>query len=517
MNSKITRRDFLKLASTLPPVLSLPPSVLRSAQDQAAAPSILVLVFDAWSAHNISLYGYPRRTTPNLEQLAEKAIVYHNHYAGGHFTVPGTASLLTGTLPWRHNIYHEPFKLKEDYQQTNLFGLFPDYRRFAYTHNLLAEDIIRQMRESLDTIKPWQDLYYWKVPIQRMFLEDSDTSSLSWIRSMDTLKNGFANSLFLSRIWSYLTNRKNEQLADTYPLGLPNFNKSYSFIPEAAIDWLAKYAPSASNPSITYYHMFPPHDPYNTRVDFYRTFARDGFSPLSKPEHFMSNEISDQENKSLQRAYDEYILYVDDEIDRLFQMLKSSGSLDNTWVVLTSDHGEIFERGLQAHKKPSFYEPLARVPLLIFPPGRQNRVDIHTPTSAVDILPTLLSITGKPIPAAVEGKVLPPFGQDDPNRLIFQIDSQFSGFKMPDPTGSIMVRSGSYKLICHFGNAKYYEVLQGERVFELYNLEEDPEELVNLFPEELGIANRLLDEINAKLASEGIDLQIQFPANPAKN
>ena len=517
MNSKITRRDFLKLASTLPPVLSLPPSVLRSTEDQTAAPNILVVLFDAWSAHNISLYGYPRRTTPNLEQLAEKAIVYHNHYAGGHFTVPGTASLLTGALPWRHNIYHERFKLKEDYQQTNLFGLFPDYRRFAYTHNLLAEDIIRQMRDSLDTIKPWQDLYYWKVPIQRMFLEDSDTSSLSWIRSMEMSENGFANSLFFSRVWSHLTQQSAQDLADTYPLGLPKFSSSYAFILEEAIDWLSVQISGNSEPQITYYHLLPPHDPYNTRVDFFQQFTGDGFTPSPKPEHFLTQGINDPDNLANRTAYDEFILLVDSEIRRLFNQLASKGVLENTWVVLTSDHGEIFERGLRTHDRPSFFEPLARVPLLIFPPGQQNRVDIHTPTSAVDILPTLLSITGKPIPAAVEGKVLPPFGQEDPNRSIFQIDSQFSGFKLPDPTGSIMVRKGSHKLICHFGNAQYYEVLQGEPVFELYNLEEDPEELVNLFPEEINIASQLLDEINAKLASEAIDLQIHFPANPAKN
>lgn len=47
MRPEITRRGFLKLASTLPPVLALPPSVLKLPRDQKAAPNILVLVFDA--------------------------------------------------------------------------------------------------------------------------------------------------------------------------------------------------------------------------------------------------------------------------------------------------------------------------------------------------------------------------------------------------------------------------------------------------------------------------------------
>ena len=48
------------------------------------------------------MYGYPRQTMPNVEQFAKNAIVYHRHYSAGTFTVPGTASLLTGLHPWSH-------------------------------------------------------------------------------------------------------------------------------------------------------------------------------------------------------------------------------------------------------------------------------------------------------------------------------------------------------------------------------------------------------------------------------
>ena len=102
MNSKITRRDFLKLTSALPPALSLPPAMARLTENQTNTPNILIFIFDAWSAHNISLYGYPRKTTPNIDRLAEKAIVYHNHYSNACYTYPSTSSLLTGVLPWTH-------------------------------------------------------------------------------------------------------------------------------------------------------------------------------------------------------------------------------------------------------------------------------------------------------------------------------------------------------------------------------------------------------------------------------
>ena len=68
-------------------------------QPDSNHPNVLIVVFDAWSALNCSLYGYPRDTTPNIKRLAEKGTVYHNHYAAGTWTIPGTSSLLTGALP----------------------------------------------------------------------------------------------------------------------------------------------------------------------------------------------------------------------------------------------------------------------------------------------------------------------------------------------------------------------------------------------------------------------------------
>ena len=64
------------------------------------------------------------------------------------------------------------------------------------------------------------------------------------------------------------------------------------------------------------------------------------------------------------------------------EALEASGLLSNTWAVLTSDHGEMFERGISAHSTDALYEPVIRIPLMIFEPGRGSAMDIHTPTSA---------------------------------------------------------------------------------------------------------------------------------------
>jgi len=97
VSSIYNRRDFLKLAGVLS-LSAVTPSFMKgmraARQAQSGKQNVLVVVFDAFSAYHLSLHGYQRETMPNLARLVERAVVYHNHYAGGSFTTPGTASLL---------------------------------------------------------------------------------------------------------------------------------------------------------------------------------------------------------------------------------------------------------------------------------------------------------------------------------------------------------------------------------------------------------------------------------------
>ena len=67
-------------------------------------------------------------------------------------------------------------------------------------------------------------------------------------------------------------------------------------------------------------------------------------------------------------------------------------------MVLTSDHGEMFERGISGHGSRVLYQPVVRIPLMIFEPGQQMGADIYEYTSAVDVLPTLAHLTGQETP-----------------------------------------------------------------------------------------------------------------------
>jgi arylsulfatase A-like enzyme len=178
--------------------------------------------------------------------------------------------------------------------------------------------------------------------------------------------------------------------------------------------------------------------------------------------------------------------------------LESSGLLTNTWVVLTSDHGEMFERGIAGHLTPVLYEPVIRVPLLIFEPGRTTREDIHVNTSAVDLLPTLLQVTGQKQAGWSEGVVLPPFSTShDTGRSVYVLQARKSGESNPIHEATIALIKEQYKLMYFFG---YKQLGAGNERLELYDVRNDPEELNDLATSKKEITSELLREIKSKLS-----------------
>ncbi len=69
------------------------PSSAKHSQNKSA-PNILIMLYDTWSADRFPLHGYQRNTTPFINELAKKAVIFHNHYAGGHWAYPSTISHL---------------------------------------------------------------------------------------------------------------------------------------------------------------------------------------------------------------------------------------------------------------------------------------------------------------------------------------------------------------------------------------------------------------------------------------
>jgi choline-sulfatase len=250
----------------------------------------------------------------------------------------------------------------------------------------------------------------------------------------------------------------------------------------------------------------PPHDPYKTRTEFYKRFYDDGYEPLRKPFHPLRKgfspptsdvkEITYAEMEHMRTEYDEYILYVDAEFSRLYEMLEQNNILDNTILVLTSDHGEMFERGVVRHATKLMHEPIVRVPLVIFEPGQTTRRDIYEKTSALDLLPTLSHLTRHQIPPWSKGQIMPPFTDKSRERDMFIMDSRVNQSDASIKKGSYTLIRGSYKLIYYEG----YPELKGGVYVELYDIDVDPHEMNDLAAIEPDLVGEMVQTIKAKLA-----------------
>ena len=178
--------------------------------------------------------------------------------------------------------------------------------------------------------------------------------------------------------------------------------------------------------------------------------------------------------------YDEYIANVDAAFGVLIDALSKQDILDTSIVVVTSDHGQLFERGVHGHTTPLLYEPVIHVPLILSLPGQTSRNDIFTPVSSADILPTLSALTGHEVPSWCDGEVLPGFSIDTANersKPVLSIEAKSNSAFTPLQKATISMRKGTSKLIYTTGYGF-------DDWFELYDIHSDPEELQNLYADD---------------------------------
>jgi arylsulfatase A-like enzyme len=478
----LSRRKFLQLAS-LTAFSALSP---RLPQPASARPNFLIVVFDAWSAPHLGMFGYPRQTMPLLESLSDRAIVYHRHYAAGPWTIPGAASLLTGTYPWTHRAFSAE-QMQLAHPKHNLFRALAQggYTTNAATHNIFADEFLTQIHQDIHLRPAFTDLFLpTRLPFPKLFPRDLEASALAQIRAFWNNENVnsalFLGELLKARAQADLS-RIDARYSAEFPGGVPAIPVlDLRFLLEDGINHLLRTTASLSAPYVSYYHFYPPHQPYNTRREFAGLFRRDGIEFPEKPLSISNEGHTQEEMDKARRAYDEFLGYVDAEFYRLYRAMESAGQLEDTWLVLTSDHGELFERGNIGHETPMGYEDGVRVPLFIFPPGQHARQDVTAPTSAVDLLPTLMHLAGQPLPDWSEGRVLPPFDPQPPppDRPVFVFHPANARARQPIRQGSATIVQGSYKFVHTFGLPE--QRASGPHT-ELFDLATDPDELVNLY------------------------------------
>ena len=330
----------------------------------ANAPNVLLITLDTVRAPNLSLYGYSRSTTPQLEQFAKTGVVFERALSAAPWTLPSHASMFTGRWP------HE---LSADYS-TPLDATYPTLAEFLRARGYVTAGFVANYAYC-----------GYETGLNRGFIYYDDyPRSPGEIVSSSTLTRTIADNFRLRRLI-----RNDEHIN----------RKSAAQISDSVLGWLS---PGSQKPFFVFINYFDAHDPYLPPEPFDKKFGpgrRLGkYSPLH---HWLYDKVVAHSNMGEQNiqeeidAYDGALAYLDHNLGLLFAELQKRKLMDNTLIIITSDHGEEFgEHGLFDHGY-SLYRPSVHVPLLISFPGHvPNDRRIQTPISLRDLSATIVDLLG---------------------------------------------------------------------------------------------------------------------------
>lgn len=404
----------------------------------AESPNVLLAVWDTVRAPNLSVYGYERATTPTLERLVERGVLFERATSPAPWTLTSHASMFTGALPremtadWWRALDQDLPTLAELFSQHG-------YRTGGFVANVL-----------------WAGR---DVDLDRGFARFEDYPIFS--------PGYFISSASLLKVWLN-SNIVRRTLGLHETLG----RKSAEQVNDDLLDWLDD---NAERPYFAFLNYFDAHSPYLPPPPYDAAFAP---RPNDRwPYKTEGDALTPSQLQAEIDAYDGAIAYVDDRFGRLLHELERRGQLRNTLVIVTSDHGEEFgEHGVFRHGN-SLYDRSLHVPLLMslagrIPEGRR----ISTWVSTRDIGATVQQMAGLLNGPTLAGSTLERFwranGDTSPPQPIVASVSEATGHPAWYPVAKgDMVASMDEPL-------KY--IVSGDDAEEVYDLRADPGELHNL-------------------------------------
>jgi arylsulfatase A-like enzyme len=334
-------------------------------------PNILLLGSDGVNAAHLSLFGYGRKTTPMLDRLARESLVFENAFSNGASTAASTTSILTSRLPTETGVIYPP-----------------DIARGAAVY-LHLPALLRQLgyRTGQFTIR-------WYADAKDLNLQ----GAFDWANSRAAAPVGGHVALDrLGQVSAYFLSLMRERLADRLlPFTVARWQQKDPF--QEVHDFTVAHGDNRRLADL-YGFIAASEQPFFAHVHLMGTHGW-----TFEPRRRIFSAGQEQNKVWMTDFYDDAILDFDLSLKRLLRYLRRRGILDQTILILYSDHGEKFTT-------------LDRVPLLIrFPHGkRAGRVAANVQN--LDIAPTILDALGAEIPPWMEGTSLLR-GQLDPCRRI---------------------------------------------------------------------------------------------------
>ena len=491
-------------------------------QPDSKSPNVLLIMCDQLTAGVMSAYGGPV-ATPHIDRLAREGVRFNQAICPTPFCSPTRASIVTGMYPHAHGIVVNcrqgkittgpPGITKDDVTTEKLLNeagyvthhygkwhLFGD--RLPYYPDMFPvdEEYLEEMKDTFAKVRQlprsdWMDWYVWALPV---------AIAPPIRQAQETLKEAWKDKRFADFILKI--GRLKLPLEQVYDVRVGQLTAE-------RIRSLA----GQGKPFMITCSFNGPHDPNVVPSPYY-----DAIDPakIRLPDNRDVRELRFENDWSRQivtgikepglreflRIYYATIRMLDDQVGRVLAALDAAGATDDTIIVFTADHGDMAGgHGMVWKSTSAFYDEIARVPLIIRYPRKLKPQTSDLTTDLTDLMPTLLDLLGRPIPAQVQGISLVPFltGQRDPAEgrsyaFSERVQASPQGTRKlgSGTTGSFMIRGQGWKFIRYdYGPDKQY----------LYHLTDDPGETRNLAsdPKYAAKVKELAAELDAWLQRTG--------------
>lgn len=416
--------------------------------------NLILITIDCLRPDHMSCFGYHKNTTPKIDLLARKGVLFRQAISNGPNTYCSFPSIMTSSYAMMNSLGKE-------------MG-YPSRWIFLSEHNATIAEVLK--REGYHTAafhsNPWLSSFFH---YDRGF--DLFDDSLKAFRSSYFLKElGLGANLLY-----YVT-----RVIGLYERLLNKQETSAHWLNQKALSWLQKHV-RARERFFVWLHYMDVHTPLiPPKLTFLKRIA------AIKLEYKMRKRrgVSRDEFKALVDLYDKEIEFVDREIDLFIDRLKGmSISSENTYFVITADHGEqLMERGFVTHGM--LYDEVIRVPLIIIGPEIESNTVIEDQVGLLDLAPTIMglldiskvnSFCGTRLTPMIEGK------------------SVKKAVISENLSPSVSFRTEEWKCIVSFGK---------EKKIRLYNLQRNPRETQNLAGQEKEIAREFTHQIENHIRRE---------------
>ncbi len=466
------------------------------------APRSLVLItVDCFRADHAGFLGYPLPTTPFLDSLAAGSLTFSNAIVAGaptYFSFPavmasryplGLGRDVVGLAPGEPTIASA---LDDAGRATAAFLAANPYlsRHFGYDFGFSV----------------FQDFLDSEAAPGVSDSEKNTRAPSRWNRRLTKVSHamGPVGALYDELYFQYC-----QRLASAPAPSLDQLRRfpAADVIVDRARHWLTGIA---GQPFFLWVHFMDPHSPYYPRREALELMGQGSLNALRARylnSYWNRGDLGAsrlrRHRKDIVALYDAGIRWVDAQVARLVDALRSLGVWENCVMALTADHGEEFiEHGGRYHPPARVSEELVRVPLLLRAPGLPAGTR-GAPFSLLHLAPTLLDLLEVPAPGSFRGRshaTLLDTGEDWENDAVIEcISGCRNPFVVEDRLQArlLAVREARYKLVLDFNSATE----------QLYDLKADPGELRPLPPgAEKAVRRRLLDRARQHI-SDAVQLR----------